>query len=287
MIRRVLMRPIYISDMDGTLLASGGALSSFTANNLRNLLPKGLQFTVASARSYTSVQNVFKDIPLKLPIITHDGALIYDLEKKRPLTFRGLDATHAREIYEIIKELGCVPIIECVLGSSEYFIAENLKNAGMKWLYDYREMAGAETKIGVDSFKHYENHILSYTLVDEAEPLLNLEKQIKKIYGNKIKTHFYTEWDCYQWCCLTIHDAKANKGQGLRDLMEILDCQYKDITVFGDNHNDLAMFLCAGRSIAVANAVPELISNSTHQIGHHNEDSVIRFIFDDFLPPLQ
>lgn len=276
------MPAYYISDMDGTLLAKGGALSSKTKNNLTDLLNRGLNFTVASARSYTSVKSVFQGVPLRLPIITHDGGLIYDLASEQPLTFRGLEHSLARDIYALAQQLNTAPFLECVYNGNEYFMTENLRNAGMQWMIDYRGGAGAKICVGEHDFNTFGEHILSFTFIDTAEPLKKMRDEVMARYGARVKTHFYTEWDCYNWCCLTIHDALANKGQGIKDLAEILKVSHEHMTVFGDNHNDLTMFTTAGRAIAVENAIPELKSSSHMQIGHHNNDSVIEFIYDEF-----
>lgn len=274
----MLSKHLYVSDMDGTLLASGGLLSPYSSQTLKRLIGRGINFTVASARSYTSVRNVFRDIDLKVPAITHDGAVLYDIANDKVLTSHGMDPISATQVYELAVKHGTSPFIESIIDGTELFITQTIKSEGMKWLYDYRKEAGAKNIIGFDKFEPFANNVISFTLVDQAPVLLALQKEIKSLYSDRIKTHFYSEWDCIHAACLTIHDAKAHKGQGLRDLMKYMDYDYKDITVFGDQHNDLAMFMLAHRSVAVSNAVPELTALSTHQIGHHNDDSVVNFI---------
>mgnify|MGYP001580295201 FL=1 len=192
-----------------------------------------------------------------------------------------MDPHAASQMYELIVKHGISPFIESIVAGEELFITKTLQSEGMKWLSDYRKGAGAKSIIGFESFLPISKNVISFTLVDQAGPLLALQSEIKALYSDKIKTHFYREWDCAHASCLTIHDAKAHKGQGLRDLMQHMDYDYKDITVFGDQHNDLAMFMLAQRSVAVSNAVPELVALSTHQIGHHNEDSVVNFILNE------
>ncbi|MDZ4661882.1 MAG: Cof-type HAD-IIB family hydrolase [Pseudomonadota bacterium] len=277
----MLSKHLYVSDMDGTLLATGGFLSPYSSQKLGHLINRGINFTVASARSYTSVKNVFKNIELKVPAITHDGAVLYDFENDRVLTSHGMDPHAATQMYELAVNHGTSPFIESIVDGEEFFITQTIKSEGMKWLYDYRKQAGAKSIVGFDSFAPISKNVISFTLVDQAAPLLKLQSEIKTLYSDKIKTHFYRDWDCAHASCLTIHDAKAHKGQGLRDLMQYLDYDYKDITVFGDQQNDLAMFMLAQRSVAVSNAVPELIALSTHQVGHHNEDSVVNFILNE------
>ncbi len=60
--------------------------------------------------------------------------------------------------------------------------------------------------------------------------------------------------------------------------MQHFDFALEDVTVFGDNLNDLQMFELVPRAIAVENAIPELKSLSAQIIGPNTADSVVRFI---------
>ena len=137
-------------------------------------------------------------------------------------------------------------------------------------------------KPDISDISSFADTVISFTVVDKPEPLLLLQQKLLEIYSNKIKIHFYSYWDCTDWACLTIHNAGAHKGQGLKDLIKWLAHHPDEVTVFGDNHNDIAMFEICKRAVAVGNAIPELNAKATHLIGHHTEDSVIRFIWEDY-----
>ena len=62
--------------MDGTLLQSGGILSNYSRQTLRQLLREGLRFTVASARAWAEMTPVLGDLPLTLPVIAVNGAYL-------------------------------------------------------------------------------------------------------------------------------------------------------------------------------------------------------------------
>ena len=69
-------RHLYITDLDGTLLNREGVLSDTSRAMIREILEAGIGFTVATARHIASVQPIFRDIPLTLPVITGGGACI-------------------------------------------------------------------------------------------------------------------------------------------------------------------------------------------------------------------
>ena len=64
-----MVKKLYISDLDGTLLNRESRLSVATEQMLQHLLMDGLDFTIATLRSISSVQPIFRNITLHLPII--------------------------------------------------------------------------------------------------------------------------------------------------------------------------------------------------------------------------
>ena len=52
--------------------------------------------------------------------------------------------------------------------------------------------------------------------------------------------------------------------------------------VFGDGDNDIRMLQMADRAIVVSNATDEVKRHATEVIGSNNEDSVAKFIREDW-----
>lgn len=59
-----------------------------------------------------------------------------------------------------------------------------------------------------------------------------------------------------------------------------MSCDVKDVTVFGDNLNDICMFINAGRRVAVKTAHQQLINISDQIIDSNEEDGVAKYILD-------
>ncbi len=69
---------LLVSDLDGTLLRSDGTLGLRTIQVVNRFVELGGQFTVATARSFTSAAAVTKELMLTLPVITYGGAIVVD-----------------------------------------------------------------------------------------------------------------------------------------------------------------------------------------------------------------
>ena len=65
---------LYVSDLDGTLLNTLDDLE----DSVNRLIDKGLCFTVATARTYATVNSIVKDVHLTYPMILMNGVMLYD-----------------------------------------------------------------------------------------------------------------------------------------------------------------------------------------------------------------
>ncbi|GAI38468.1 unnamed protein product, partial [marine sediment metagenome] len=67
----------------------------------------------------------------------------------------------------------------------------------------------------------------------------------------------------------------------IRLLLNQLGLTRHNLTVFGDDTNDISMFKMASRAIAVTNAEGQLKRWATDTIGTNEEDSVVKYIIHD------
>ncbi|MFI3283575.1 MAG: HAD family hydrolase [Erysipelotrichaceae bacterium] len=69
-----------------------------------------------------------------------------------------------------------------------------------------------------------------------------------------------------------------NKGTGLKDVAKVMGINSDEIMVFGDNVNDISMFIEAKYAIAVENAKEELKEFATDICGKVSEDGVAKYL---------
>ena len=96
-----------VSDLDGTLLSRGHHVTKFTKNVIKEIIKKGVNFYIASGRSYDQIGYVTEQLEVKIPIIAANGARIFD-EDGNMIYEKGLSSKSAKAIlgldYENIAE---------------------------------------------------------------------------------------------------------------------------------------------------------------------------------------
>ncbi len=67
------------------------------------------------------------------------------------------------------------------------------------------------------------------------------------------------------------HDEK---DQGIRDMVEYLHGDLKDVVVFGDGENDMVMFRKEWTSIAMGNGYPKLLEMADYVTDASEDDGI-------------
>ncbi len=99
--------PIYICDLDGTLLRSDGVLSDFARDGLNELLSAGMRLTVASSRATPAMRALLAGVDLRLPVIEFNGAFVSELESGRHLASSVLSNAAACTALPAARRRGC------------------------------------------------------------------------------------------------------------------------------------------------------------------------------------
>jgi len=276
------MPEIYISDLDGTLLQNNATLSDFAAENLTRLLNGDLNFTIATARSVVSVQQILKYLPLKLPVIEFNGAFISDFETGRHLIINDISGDIKEEIFEHILQYNLTPFISSFNGTEDCLYYEQVENEGMEWYVNSRTRANDKRLRKAILRETLVENVVCFTVVDKLDNLLELTNLLQEKYTRQIEIHLMENQYSPGWYWLTIHDCKATKDQAIGLLLKQYGFRLNDLTVFGDNANDIKMFKLARHKIAVSNAKPELKKYATRIIGTNEEDSVVKYIMGNY-----
>lgn len=107
------------------------------------------------------------------------------------------------------------------------------------------------------------------------------EKSIYKTYiaclpGEETNIDSLKQIDWIRFSGNVIFVEPMNKSIGIKKMMDYLGGEYKDVVVFGDEKNDLSMFLDEWTCIAMGNAIDEVkkkanyITNDMHEDGIYN-----------------
>jgi hypothetical protein len=273
------MTALYISDLDGTLLRNDATLSDSSRKTLCELLGDGLVFSVASARSVVSIQNVLHGLPLKLPVIEFNGAFLSDLATGRHEIVNAIEPAVAEEIYAAMTRSGRRPFVSTFNGTADCLYHGAASNGGEAYYVSHRRQhKDHRLRETSDVARSLRDQVVCLTVIAEQEPLRELETALRERFGTAVELHLFENDYSPGWYWLTVHDRRASKDQAVRLLMDAYGLGGRELVVFGDQINDLKLFRIASHAVAVANAREEVKRLATQVIGANEEDSVVAFI---------
>jgi Cof subfamily protein (haloacid dehalogenase superfamily) len=274
------MSRLFVSDLDGTLLDGSARLSARTRGELVDLLASGMQFTVASARSVHTIAEILGDLPISLPIIEFNGAFITDLHTRHSLVCHALEPGIAEAVMRWGLAAGVCPFVSAYTrGEQALYPPVQLTNAAMAHYLDGRMRArDRRLRAPIDCFTTLDQPITCLTLIAHIAVLAPLQLQIDGAFPGLCNALTYVDRSLPGWHWLTVQSVHATKERALREVAEQYGHALDVVTVFGDEINDVSMFRCAGRAVAVENAIDELKAIAHEVIGPHHEDSVVQYL---------
>ena len=252
-----------ISDLDGTLLSRGHHVTKFTKDIIKEIIKKGINFYIASGRSYDQIGYITEQLEVKIPIIAANGARIFDADGNM-IYEKGLPKEAAEAIlgldYESIAEGSHLNIFS----GNDWIIT---KGTAQK-VYDRvsRDVKVDFKEVPKNKLKNLD--ILKIFYIGEHEQLTNLEKAILKI-RNDVNVIFVADY------CMEIMAKGANKGAAAKFLLEREGLELKDAVAFGDGENDFEMLTMVGKGHAMGNSIErlrKLLPKDFEFVGANTED---------------
>jgi hypothetical protein len=266
---------LFISDLDGTLLDSDQKISDESVSIINSLIDRGLNFTIATARSIDSAGSIIAPLKLKLPVIVHNGVFIYDPVKRENMHSCFLNTDDAVSIIETYLKKGISPFVFTVDENAERKIYyRGAFNRGEEHYVRSRLSNGDKRFMLVSEFPDLSKQSIIDLLViggrEGLEPFHACYSQ-----GERFTCHFAEDiYSKAYW--LEITHKSANKKAAVTFLKNQLKA--KRLVCFGDHLNDCCMFEAADEGLAVSNAHKDLIRLATKVIGSNNEHAVARYL---------
>lgn len=271
--RKVNDKTLYVTDLDGTLMRNDKSISDYTIKTINTLIAQGLTFTVATARSAMSVQNIVKPLDIPVPLIIRNGTALAEpgtLDIIEKALFTEDEKMKLQDILTELPAVGFTSIwngneMEKVFCSTDHsvgiekYIAERPGEKGLRFVDDPSEM--------------FQGNLGYITMIDDKEKLEPIFRRVKEIGGWEAVLQ-KDSYDEEYW--LELCPENSTKAKAIVKLKEKLGMDR--IVVFGDSVNDIPMFKIADESFAVENALPELKQYATGVIGSNEEDGVANLL---------
>ena len=250
------MKTLYISDLDGTLLNKEASLSEFTKETLNQLIQEGMLFTYATARSSISACAVTEGLNIKLPVIVYNGTFIKDLSNGEFLVSNYF-GDEVKDLLDDLMEHDIYPIVYSYMNQEEKFtyLPEYASRGVMAHIHNRK--GDKRTNPVYERSMMYEGEIFCINCIDEQDKL----EHVYKKYKDRFHCVYYMDIYTHEWW-LEMIPKTASKAGAVLMLKEHLGCDR--LVVFGDQKNDIDMFLKAPMSIAMGNAIDELKEIATY-----------------------
>lgn len=269
------MKSLYVADLDGTLFNSKKQVTDYTAHVLNTCIDKGMLFSVATARMPYGCDYRLSKINLNTPSILTNGVFLYDFNKKEYLLTETIENSTANQIVEAFKRHQQTPFLYTFSDNSINIYYGNEKMLSQTQYYsDRAKEACGEIALVSDYEKQLaKSEAVYFALTGEKEQLEPIADDISKIENAGCAYYLNIYNGLY---CLEVFSGNASKKNALRKFMELYNID--ELTVFGDNLNDLSMFEIADFSYATGNALPEVKAVATAVLDDCDHDGVAKFL---------
>lgn len=264
---RPLERYLVVSDMDGTLLNDEKELLSCNLESIRLFTQLGGHFAIATGRTVESVRRYSQLLPMLGPVITCNGAIIYDFSQERILLGNTLPRMASRRaLFDIVK---AVPGLNVVVTGLDLRNYQAVGGPFSQRLYDEEQLT---------NFVRPASDLPS----DWAKVLFCGTPELIEKAGLFLETRqypgisFVTSAKIY----MEMTPEGVSKGSALRYLCGKLDIPLENCTVIGDYHNDLEMMQEAGWAVAMKNAPAEVRMAANEVCGCNNDGGVGQMIYE-------
>ena len=269
---------LFISDLDDTLLNADGQLSDYTRRSLNTLLADGLPFTVASARSITSIAPVLDGLDIVLPIIELNGGFVTDLSTHQHLVCNSIPSATVERLVELTDAYGVSPFLSIADDDADHQYHRHPSNDGIDQYLAERTGWYDKRFRRVDCFSpHVHKPTVAITIIDRPETTAAMRQDLAREFESELTINVWVDWKA-GWDWMTIYDRHATKANAMSQLVEMVGVGLSDVTVFGDQINDVSMFEAAGKGIAVANAIDAVKHHAHEVIGPSTDDSVVKYL---------
>lgn len=266
----MLTPKLIVADLDGTLLDPSGQVAFETRAVLRDLNRRGILFTVATARNFSTTVELLKDLDLELPLICLNGALIFDFHKSSILRFHGMCKASSRSVIDFARENDIE--MSAVMQSGKGYLGFSgvPKN---RWLDKNLEQVA-----DLSSMLRNEEILRLFTYGAES---------CQKLYDEfhpKLKELYFTRtYETGDLTSLTMTSPKTSKGKAVLEMASSLGISPEEVACFGDSESDLTMVDVVGVGVLMKNSAPGLLEKAKHVALSNREHGVAKFIRDHWL----
>ena len=252
------------TDLDGTMLNAEHVISEENKRAVLHFMEEGGIFTVATGRTPIAITPIFNEFLPNAPIVTHNGAAVYDLANDSYLAVEGLD-NEAIEVMEYV---------ERNFGSSGFEVYDHSD------IYCYKPNKSVEWHLNIENIPLVEKDYRDIPMPWTKAMFVQTEEQTNILREHMIATDFADRYSFIRSSRFFLEcvSKNASKGSAMLKIKSMLPKPIHTAIGVGDNENDISLLKAADISYAVENAIDELKRVAMRITVRNREHAIARII---------
>ena len=211
---------LFVSGIDDVLVNSHHQMSDYSIRQINNMIHDGMLFTISSMRTAPIILENIKGIDIQLPIITMDGAALFDVQNKRYLKKYEISYEKSLEIIHFIKSKSFQVFVNSIFEDSWIINYSDFHNPVEKEIYE---------TLRKNPYRNYYKHDLMpdqktiYMMIIDTEEKMNClyDEIVNHIDTSNLKILKYNSVDYKGYTYIKIFNQYATRDHMLKELMKI------------------------------------------------------------------
>lgn len=260
------------------MLGADSRISPASARMLNEAAAAGALFTVATARTPATVEPLLQGIDTRIPAVVMTGAGLWDHNRGRYISLQTLSHAEARIAADVCQLYGLIPVVYCRGANQilEVYHPQSIQEPSAEKFIVERSALQLKKLHPVTNplLRLVGDDVVLLLAMGPKQQVQQAAAQLQNVAGMSVS--WYSDPGYPGIYFLEIFGPEVSKAHGLQRLREYTGIQ--EVTVFGDNYNDLPLFEAADYAVAVENAVEDVRNAADEVIGPNSTDAVPRYL---------
>ena len=281
------MFQLIVLDIDGTLLDPSDIVTPVVRDAISKARALGVEVALATGRRLRSTRPIVEELGIALPLVVHNGALVWDTAHDRPLHQAPFDRPALALVTQtaLEHELGLM-LIRSPQSDERIVLTDTPGQAGALLEAALATRPGDVERLPPNALLDLPD-VLTIDLFAPEERLRPVTARLAE-RGLSLFHAGPLEWDATPpfWAA-NVHMPGTSKASGVAVLARRLGITLKEVLAVGDGENDLPLLEAAGLGVAMGNAAPHVKARADAVVRGHDEDGVAEAIERFVLEPLR
>jgi Cof subfamily protein (haloacid dehalogenase superfamily) len=250
---------LVIADVDGTLVTHDKVLTKRAAESVFKLRDAGIQFAVTSGRPPHGMAMLIDPLKLDEPLAAFNGGVVIQPDLKTVLRQNFLSPSAVKQAVQLIIEHK----LDAWIYTDLVWYVRELKAPHVdreEWTVKFAPVVTKDLESLVDRVAKVVG------VSDDLDAVQRCEKDVQQACGGTVSAARSQPY------YLDVTHPKANKGEVVLAMSDLLKIPVEEIATIGDMPNDVLMFVKSGVSIAMGNASLEVQKSATYVTDSNEEE---------------